>query len=151
MTCAWTSTKIKINCIECAVFFYLLYESYILISTCALFPKWYEIPKGSWSKFLNFHEQIQANSSIHCFVRGQLSKSLFQGDANEWHSKTNLVPVHLHTKTHKWDLGCPIIEKNVVSCFDIGEVPRSPGKWNWNWLYFLPFIFTFEQGVKSSY
>ena len=40
-------------------------------------------------------------------------------------------------------------EKNFVSCFDIGEVPRSPGKRNWNWLYFLPFIFTFEQGEKS--
>ena len=38
-------------------------------------------------------------------------------------------------------------EKKIVSCFDIGEVPRSPGKWNWNWLYFLPFIFTFEQGA----
>ena len=37
-------------------------------------------------------------------------------------------------------------EKKIVSCFDIGEVPRSPGKRNWNWLYFLPFIFTFEQG-----
>ena len=40
-------------------------------------------------------------------------------------------------------------EKKIVSCFDIGEVPRSPGKWNWNWLYFLPFIFTFEQGGKG--
>ena len=30
---------------------------------------------------------------------------------------------------------------------DFREFPRSPGKWNWNWLYFLPFIFTFEQGV----
>ena len=38
------------------------------------------------------------------------------------------------------------MKKKFVSCFDIGEVPRSPGKWNWNWLYFLPFIFTFEQG-----
>ena len=37
-----------------------------------------------------------------------------------------------------------------VSCFDIGEVPRRPGKWNWNWLYFLPFIFTFEQGEYSG-
>ena len=37
-------------------------------------------------------------------------------------------------------------EKKIISCFDIGEVPRSPRKWNWNWLYFLPFIFTFEQG-----
>ena len=37
-------------------------------------------------------------------------------------------------------------EKTIVSCFDIEEVPRSPGKWNWNWLYFLPFIFTYEQG-----
>ena len=41
------------------------------------------------------------------------------------------------------------MKKNSVSCFDIGEVPRSPGKWNWNWLYFLPFIFTFEQGDVS--
>ena len=41
-------------------------------------------------------------------------------------------------------------EKKIVSCFDIGEVPRSPGKWNWNWLYFLPFIFTFEQGVRLA-
>ena len=37
-------------------------------------------------------------------------------------------------------------KKKIVSCFDIGEVPRSPGKWNWNWPYLLPFIFTFEQG-----
>ena len=43
-------------------------------------------------------------------------------------------------------LSSPIIEKKNVSCFDIGEVPRSPGKRNWNWLYFLPFIFTFKQG-----
>ena len=41
------------------------------------------------------------------------------------------------------------MKKKIVSCFDIGEVPRSPGKWNWNWLYFLPFIFTFEQGEQS--
>ena len=38
------------------------------------------------------------------------------------------------------------MKKIIVSCFDIGEVPRSPGKRNWNWLFFLPFIFTFEQG-----
>ena len=42
-------------------------------------------------------------------------------------------------------------EKKIVSCFDIGEVPRSPGKGNWNWLYFLPFIFTFEQGDLDAY
>ena len=40
--------------------------------------------------------------------------------------------------------------KNCVSCFDIEEVPRSPGKWNWNLLSFLPFIFTFEQSVASG-
>ena len=40
------------------------------------------------------------------------------------------------------------MKKKFVSCFDIGEVPRSPGKWNWNWLYFLPIIFTFEQGAS---
>ena len=39
------------------------------------------------------------------------------------------------------------MKKKIVSCFDIGEVPRNPGKWNWNWLYFLPFIFTFKQGA----
>ena len=62
-------------------------------------------------------------------------------------SKNFLGPVHLHPKTDKWDyLRSPIMKKKIVSCFDIGEVPRSPGKWNWNWLYFLPFIFTFEQG-----
>ena len=38
-----------------------------------------------------------------------------------------------------------------VSYFDIVEVPRSLGKWNWNWLYFLPFIFTFEQGANGSF
>ena len=32
-----------------------------------------------------------------------------------------------------------------VTCFDIGEVPRSPGKLNWNRLSFLPFVFIFEQ------
>ena len=61
--------------------------------------------------------------------------------------KNFLGPVHLHPKTDKWDyLRSPIMKKKIVSCFDIGEVPRSPGKWNWNWLYFLPIIFTFEQG-----
>ena len=33
----------------------------------------------------------------------------------------------------------------IVSCFDIGESPRSPGKLNWNRLSFLTFIFIFEQ------
>ena len=42
-------------------------------------------------------------------------------------------------------------KKKNVCCLDIGEVPRSPGKWNWNWLYFLPFIFTFEQGVNGGW
>ena len=41
-------------------------------------------------------------------------------------------------------------EKKFVSSFEIGEVPRSPGKWNRNWLYFLPFIFNFEQGDLSQ-
>ena len=60
-----------------------------------------------------------------------------------------LGPVHLHPKTDKWDyLRSPIMKKKIVSCFDIGKVPRSPEKRNWNWLYFLPFIFTFEQGVR---
>ena len=60
-------------------------------------------------------------------------------------SKKNLGPVHLLTKTDKWYyLQCPIIEKK-NSCLDIGAVPRSPEKWNWNRLSFLPFIFSFEQ------
>ena len=33
----------------------------------------------------------------------------------------------------------------VEPCLDSGEVPRSPGKWNWNQLSFLPFIFIFKQ------
>ena len=37
--------------------------------------------------------------------------------------------------------------KKIVSCFDIGEAPTSPGKWKWNRLSFLPFIFSFEQCV----
>ena len=67
---------------------------------------------------------------------------------NHLRTKWNDITVHLHPKTDKWDyLRSPIMKKNYVSCFDIGEVPRSHGKWNWNWLYFLPLIFTFEQGV----
>ena len=67
-------------------------------------------------------------------------------------SKKILGPVHLLPKTDKWDyLRSPIIEFFFVSCFDIGEVPRSPGKWNWNWLYFLPFIFTFEQCALTCF
>ena len=57
-----------------------------------------------------------------------------------------LGPVHLHPKTDNWDyLRSPIMKKKIVSCFDIGEVPRSPGKWHWNRLSFLPFIFSFKQ------
>ena len=64
-------------------------------------------------------------------------------------SKKNLGPVHLLPKMDKWDyLRSPIIDFFFVSCFDIGEVPGSPETWNLNWLYFLPFIFTFEQCVK---
>ena len=60
--------------------------------------------------------------------------------------KKILGPVHLLPKTDKWDyLQSPIIEIVFVSCFDIGEAPRSPWKWNWNLLYFLSFIFIFEQ------
>ena len=33
-----------------------------------------------------------------------------------------------------------------VPLYKLIGVSRSPGKRNWNWLYFLPFIFTFEQG-----
>ena len=53
-----------------------------------------------------------------------------------------------NTKMNKWDyLRSPIIEKEIISCFDIGDIPRSPGKWNWNRLSFLPFILIFEQCV----
>ena len=41
------------------------------------------------------------------------------------------------------------MKKNFVSCFDIREVPRSPGKWNWDLLSFFPFIFIFEHCVKD--
>ena len=40
--------------------------------------------------------------------------------------------------------GIIIIEKKNVSCFDIGEVPRSPGKWNWNRLSFFGIHFQFR-------
>ena len=33
------------------------------------------------------------------------------------------------------------------SCFDIGEVPKSPEKQNWDQLNFLQFIFIFQQCV----
>ena len=43
--------------------------------------------------------------------------------------KKILCPVHLHPKTDIWDyLRSPIMKKKNVSCFDIGEVPRSLGK-----------------------
>ena len=42
-----------------------------------------------------------------------------------------------------------IIEKKIVSCFDIGEVHRSPGKWNSNQISFLQFIFIFKQCDSS--
>ena len=44
----------------------------------------------------------------------------------------------------------PFIDFFFVSCFDNGKVPRSPWKWYWNLLYFLPFIFTFEQCELNS-
>ena len=56
--------------------------------------------------------------------------------------KKILDPVHLFLRS-------PIIEIFFISCFDMWEVPRSPWNWNWNLLYFLPFIFTFEQCVAS--
>ena len=40
--------------------------------------------------------------------------------------------------------------KKNVSCFDIGEAPKNPGKRNWNWLSFLPFIFIFEQCAMNE-
>ena len=62
-----------------------------------------------------------------------------------------LGPVHLLTQMDKWNyLQGLIIEKKIVSCFDIGKVPRSPGKLNWNWLSFLPFIFIFEQCEQAN-
>ena len=39
--------------------------------------------------------------------------------------------------------GSPIKEKNFVTCFDIGKVPRSPGKWNWNQVSFFAIHFHF--------
>ena len=63
---------------------------------------------------------------------------------NEW-QKTKLVPIDIS----KRNLGPVHMQrrKKIISCFDIGEVPRSPGKWNWNRLSFLPFIFSFKQCV----
>ena len=36
------------------------------------------------------------------------------------------------------------MKKKIVSCFDIRELPKRPGKWNWDLLSFFPFIFIFE-------
>ena len=59
--------------------------------------------------------------------------------------KKNLGPVHLLPKTDKWDyLQSPTIEKKIIACFDIEEVPRSPWKWNWNLLYFFAIHFHFR-------
>ena len=64
---------------------------------------------------------------------------------NFFTSKNFIGPVHLLPKTDKWDyLWSPIIDL-FASCFDIGEVPKSLWKMNWNLFYFLPFIFSFEQ------
>ena len=44
-----------------------------------------------------------------------------------------------------WGQPSPLIHVYVLNgwplSFDIREVPRSLGKWNWHWLSFLPFIF----------
>ena len=62
--------------------------------------------------------------------------------------KQILGPIHMLTQKDKWDyLRGPILENIFVSCFDIGEVPRSPGKWNWHRLSYLAFIFISEQCV----
>ena len=58
---------------------------------------------------------------------------------NEW-QKTEPVPIPLFRPSRNF----PNLKTRNVSCFDMGEVPRSPGKWNWNRLSFLPFIFSFE-------
>ena len=39
------------------------------------------------------------------------------------------------------------MELQIISCFDIGKVSRSPGNWNLHWLSFLTFIFIFKQCV----
>ena len=34
------------------------------------------------------------------------------------------------------------MKKKIVSCFDIRELPKRPGKWNWDLLsFFLSFLF----------
>ena len=67
-------------------------------------------------------------------------------------SKKILGPIHQLPKTNKWDyLQSPIIKMFFVSCFDTGEVSRSPWKWNWNLLYFFSFIFKLEQCAISMF
>ena len=97
-------------------------------------------------KLICLNSQFQTISSRKMAITGQ--RLLTVKNATFDTSKIFIGPVHLLPKTDKWDY-CQsrIIAFFFVSCFDIGEVPRSPGKWNWNWLYFLPFIFTFEQAV----
>ena len=95
-------------------------------------------------KVVPFDEMYGAEAS-----RALVNKKLKEASiSKKWvFSKKYPGPVHLHTQMDKWNyIQCLIIDFFSVSCFDIGEVSRSPGKWNWNWLYFLSFIFTFEQG-----
>ena len=73
-------------------------------------------------------------------VRTHHSKVGLQWKMQLLRLKKNLGSVHLLNQMHKWNyLQTPLIDRN-FSCFDIGEVPRSHGKLNWNWLSFLPFI-----------
>ena len=60
---------------------------------------------------------------------------------NFWHFKKYSRSCPSASKTDKWDY---LRSPNSISCFDIEEVPKSPGKWKWNLLSFLPFIFTFK-------
>ena len=71
---------------------------------------------------------------------------------NFWHfkNKSRSCPSSylLHT-IDKWDyLWSPFFEKKkIISCFDIGEVPKSPGKWKWNPLIFFH-SFPFSNNVQ---
>ena len=44
----------------------------------------------------------------------------------------------------------PMSNYRKIQFFVLTLVPRSPGKWNWNRLSFLPFIFSFEQCVCTN-
>ena len=75
---------------------------------------------------LEYYRIVQIKQGF--FVLPNLCRLLCIKKATFDFPKKNLGPFNLLTKTDKWDyLQCSIIDF-FVSCFDIGELPRSAKK-----------------------